>query len=423
MHRSVNAHTEQRIGFALRRDAVSYGQPHKTVIIFTDFITTDFAALPESRSCPRISQRRIVPLDALISWRSLRRRTYPFQTVMQFSSCIASRHDHCSEKSRSLPYIQEVGNYAEKRKFPRSWKLCVIIGVSVDTAGRKGDADMYVKLSIPERLKDLRAERHLTLEQLATETGLSKSALGRYESDEYKDISPFAIATLTDFYGVSADYLMGLTETKNHSNTALHELHLSDNMIDVLKDGKLNNRLLCEIVTHEGFQRFLVDAEIHIDRIADMRINDMNTVLAAVRQQVIQENDPGENDLYMRTLEVAQIQESEYFSHIAAEDMGEILKDIREKHKTDTTTADTDSTATGVQRQLQEAITFKGSEQERQIRVFCAQLGIPYDKLTKEQFVNLIEILKLSDYMKSPYSQRGRAKLYQSHSKGKKKRK
>ena len=39
-------------------------------------------------------------------------------------------------------------------------------------------------LSIQERLKDLRVERKLTLEQLAEQTGLSKSALGSYESDD-----------------------------------------------------------------------------------------------------------------------------------------------------------------------------------------------------------------------------------------------
>ena len=64
---------------------------------------------------------------------------------------------------------------------------------------------MHYKLTIPERLQDLRKERHLTLEQLAEQTGLSKSALGKYESDDYKDISPFAIATLAEFYGVSTD--------------------------------------------------------------------------------------------------------------------------------------------------------------------------------------------------------------------------
>ena len=52
---------------------------------------------------------------------------------------------------------------------------------------------MHIKLSNPERLKDLRlVDKHLILEQLAEQTGLSKSALSKYESDDYKDISPFA---------------------------------------------------------------------------------------------------------------------------------------------------------------------------------------------------------------------------------------
>ena len=75
---------------------------------------------------------------------------------------------------------------------------------------------------------------------------LSKSALGKYETDDYKDISPFAIATLADFYGVSTDYLMGLTENKNHPNTELQSLHLSDDMVELLSSGKINNRLLCD---------------------------------------------------------------------------------------------------------------------------------------------------------------------------------
>ena len=46
-----------------------------------------------------------------------------------------------------------------------------------------------MSLSIQERLKDLRVERGLTLGQLAEQTGLSKSALGSYET--YSAASPF----------------------------------------------------------------------------------------------------------------------------------------------------------------------------------------------------------------------------------------
>ena len=91
---------------------------------------------------------------------------------------------------------------------------------------------MQIKLTIQERLKDLRVERGLTLEQLAEQTGLSKSALGKYEADDFKDISPFSIVTLAKFYGVSTDYLLGMTETKNHPDTELGALHLSDGAIE-----------------------------------------------------------------------------------------------------------------------------------------------------------------------------------------------
>lgn len=40
---------------------------------------------------------------------------------------------------------------------------------------------MHDKLTIQERIRDLRQEKKLTLEQLSEQTGLSKSALGSYE--------------------------------------------------------------------------------------------------------------------------------------------------------------------------------------------------------------------------------------------------
>ena len=53
----------------------------------------------------------------------------------------------------------------------------------------RGGIWMHTKLSIPERLKDLRVvDKYLTLEQLAEQTGLSKSALSKYESDDYKEV-------------------------------------------------------------------------------------------------------------------------------------------------------------------------------------------------------------------------------------------
>ena len=50
---------------------------------------------------------------------------------------------------------------------------------------------MKTRISVQERLKDLRVEQGLNLEELAQKTGISKSALGSYENDndEYKEIN------------------------------------------------------------------------------------------------------------------------------------------------------------------------------------------------------------------------------------------
>ena len=279
---------------------------------------------------------------------------------------------------------------------------------------------MQVKLTIGERLKDLRVERKLTLEQLADEVGISKSALGKYESDNGKDISPYSISLLADYYGVSADYLMGRTETKNHPNTALHELHLSDDAIDVLKTGHFNHRLLSEMICHKDFQTMMLDAEIYVDRIADMRIHDMNAVLEAVRHLALAKHKGEDEDLYLRTLAVAQVQEEEYFGHVIAKDMATILSDIREDHKADSTTADQTSAAMQVHQQLENAVNVEGSSDEKKAKALLATLGIDYDAITKEQFVNLIEVLKLSKHMNSPISQRGKMTMTHGNRKRKK---
>ena len=272
---------------------------------------------------------------------------------------------------------------------------------------------MYLKLTISERLKDLRTERGLTLAELAAQTGLSSSALRSYEANEDKEISQSALITLAGFYGVSTDYLLGLTETKNHPNTELHELRLSDEMIDLLKSGRINNRLLCEIATHAAFPRFLTDVEIYVDAIADMRINDMNAVLDITRQSILNDRKVSEDDLYARTLEVAQVSEEDYFSHVMQRDLDAITHDIRERHKADSTTADTNSTVADTtaemvtasheaSEKLERALNFKGTNEEKQVRVYLAQLGIDYDKLTMEELATLTNVLKKSELIKKP---------------------
>jgi len=267
---------------------------------------------------------------------------------------------------------------------------------------------MEVKLTIQEKLKDLRVERHLTLEELAAETGLSSSALGSYERDDYKDISLYAIITLAKFYGVSADYLLGITETKNHSNTDLRDLHLSDDMIDLLKEGRLNHRLLCELVLHPDFPKLMADIEIYVDRIASMQIDTLNSLVDVAQQKILEEYQPENADHPLKTLEASHINEEAYFLQRIDEDLKPIINSIRDAHKNDASTAQNSTLAEDIMKGMEEAAQFSGSDQERQARIFCIQLGINFNRLTTEEFAALVSILKKSKLLKSPISKRGK---------------
>ena len=103
-----------------------------------------------------------------------------------------------------------------------------------------------------------------------------------------------------------------------------------------------------------------------------------------------------------------------------ADDLKGILHDIRNDHRPDTMTADETSLVATVQGQLQDAMNFEGSSEEKKAKALLATLGIDYDAITMEQFVNLIEVLKLSKHLKTPISQRGKTTM--THGKGKRKK-
>ena len=68
------------------------------------------------------------------------------------------------------------------------------------------DMETFVK-----RLKELRKENGLTLVQLAKATGISKSSISEWENGQSVP-NAIAIITLTKFFDVTSDYLLGLSD-------------------------------------------------------------------------------------------------------------------------------------------------------------------------------------------------------------------
>ena len=259
---------------------------------------------------------------------------------------------------------------------------------------------MKCKITLQERLKDLRVAHNLNLEELAKLTGISKSALGNYENNDYKEINHGNLVTLAQFYNVSTDYLLCLTENKKHPNTDLTNLHLSDDMIDLLLSGSINNRLLCEIATHDKFKELMADTEIFIDGIATKCFNDINDYLEDVRTEIINRHPNIDEDIPLRTLSASQIREEDFFCHITHKTWDTILKDIRKNHEQDIDSISEDDDTLSLQK-IRQIMISSGNNIDKFIKIFCNSFQLKYKKLSEDEKEFLRKLFKKSPIIKN----------------------
>lgn len=62
-----------------------------------------------------------------------------------------------------------------------------------------------------KRIRDLREDKDLSQKKLAEILNISQSTYSRYESG-YLDVPSEVLIALSSFYGVSVDYILGLTD-------------------------------------------------------------------------------------------------------------------------------------------------------------------------------------------------------------------
>ena len=84
-----------------------------------------------------------------------------------------------------------------------------VLKVSDDNTMLHRMDDFYVDLSIfNNRLKELRTNKNLSQEELAKRTGLTKTSINHWENAKCLPNAK-AIVTLSNFFGVTTDYLLG----------------------------------------------------------------------------------------------------------------------------------------------------------------------------------------------------------------------
>ena len=258
---------------------------------------------------------------------------------------------------------------------------------------------MKSRLSLGDKLKDLRTNRRLKLSDVETETGISTSTVQRLEADEDIRVGYQDIVTLTKFYGVSADYLFGLTDNdEDHRAYEMDKLRLSDAVLDILQTGGLNNRLISEFIAHPDFPQLLSAMEIYIDRKVQPQINTMNAMYKFAEQTIKENVVVPEGDEIMAFLQQSVVDEDEYLRYRISERFNMVMKSLFDAHKTDKLPPEQSDMLADMKEHVQTYLDAKKSEPANKAKaiVLCKQLGLNTGKLTQEEWEVLMKVLNHS---------------------------
>ena len=266
---------------------------------------------------------------------------------------------------------------------------------------------MKRNLLLKERLQGLRKDRSLTLADVEKGTGIPKSTLQRLEVDSpdlnanevrvgYQDI-----VALAKFYDVSADYLVGLTENLKHRNVEIDKLRLSDEAVAELVSGKLNTRLLSEIITHPDFAELLAALEVFIDRKISENMEIINKSYKIALDKINRQAVTVGYDEYVAALKEASIDGDDYLRFRLSQRFDKIAQSIYETHKKEASSEAAKGYIENLGEQIQKFQSSKeetGSAEEAKLTVFADQMGVDLKKAREDEKRSLLNMFSRSKF-------------------------
>ncbi len=104
--------------------------------------------------------------------------------------------------------------------------------------------------NIHQRLCDLRNGAGKTQKEVADELNIQASVLSRIERGETKAVSHDLVIKFADYYNVSTDYLLCISDVRIRRNVELEELGLTNTALLQLLQGKIDGSLLSKMLEH-----------------------------------------------------------------------------------------------------------------------------------------------------------------------------
>ena len=133
-------------------------------------------------------------------------------------------------------------------------------GIIITTMYKFGKDESMKSLpadNIHQRLSDLRNGTGKSQKEVADELNIQASVLSRIERGETKSVSHDLIIKFAQYYNVSTDYLLCISDVRIRRNVELEELGLTNKALLQLLQGNVNGDILSRLLEHRYFPQLL----------------------------------------------------------------------------------------------------------------------------------------------------------------------
>jgi transcriptional regulator with XRE-family HTH domain len=138
---------------------------------------------------------------------------------------------------------------------------------------------VYLPGTVGERIGDLRSGKGWSQRKLAEMIDVAPSQLSRLEKGETQTVSSDILIKLAKAFGVSADYILGLTAISKPKSRDISELGLSEGAVTALLAGKIDVQILNRLVEHGSFPYLLYMIKNYLDDSVYARVMTRNAMI------------------------------------------------------------------------------------------------------------------------------------------------
>jgi transcriptional regulator with XRE-family HTH domain len=138
---------------------------------------------------------------------------------------------------------------------------------------------MYLPGTIHERIGDIRTRKGFSQKKLSEITGIGTSQISRIENGEIQNISSDILIKLSKAFGVSTDYILGLTTISTPKSRDISELGLSEGAVKGLINGTTDVQMLNRLLEHKSFSYLLYLVKTYFDNSITAGIMARNAII------------------------------------------------------------------------------------------------------------------------------------------------